>query len=271
MNDVMLDVAEVISLSQVKEGGVEKNYIAKQEWTFSPFENYAAKVNGFGIRFGFIGSEGDMPNLSGMSIKAKTPNGTETTIPVSSNMIDENGTVLFVTENVQQYSYSTHNHIDHPGYIKLSVTYPAQQVPSTSRMTIEPFIYANDENNKTWEVHLPNRKPTVRNIDYRVNYQSITDFKEYKYFRSEGVDGDWSDPYNGYFYVRKAEYPFAIQWMGTHLKIEDIPYGRGLTKVLLDGGERTPIDVVYPDYKNWVSSNGQEGTSWYLEKKDTGM
>lgn len=263
MNDVMLDVTESADLTLVKQNGVTKgSFIEKQTITFTPYENYASNQNGFAVRMSVIGNSSKKPDLSelNITIKGKKIGGGKEQVITNYQRV---GDVIFITENIQEYCYSTRRAIKTPGYITIVVNYPEKTYDSQCRLAFEPFIFKRDEtdSSKTWEVHLPNREPSSINVDYQKT-------GGFTYFNQGGENGDKSRPAEGYYYVRNGDYPFAIQWKGTHIRQQDIPAGNGLCILLAVECETLPIDKVFPSYKDWVSGKGNSNQAWYLENID---
>lgn len=99
-----------------------------------------------------------------------------------------------------------------------------------------PFIIVNTkEEGRGHEVHLPNYKPT--------------DLMDTKLLH---VGLDLSDPQKGIYFVSNSNYPFAICIPG-----ESFTYPK----------EKIKIDVAYPEFSKWASSNGLESQDWYKHKK----
>ena len=81
------------------------------------------------------------------------------------------------------------------------------------------------------ELHLPNYAPTTK--------------MDTKLF---GIGQDKSNVSQNLYYVSYEKFPFAINIPATYV----IPT------------ERTRIDNFYPKFSDWVKSNGQTNTDWYL-------
>lgn len=269
MNDVMLDVTEQVTFRTHRgEGNDLTPYLRKQIVTFKPFENYAAKTNGFALRLSSNGvSGGSLPALSNISVRGRKP-GSDSWETISLDNITTDNDEIFITPAVNQYAYSTHNKVWDEGEIEVTFDFgETSTVPTNYRIKYEPFIYAKEKDG-TWEVHLTNRKPSRKNVDYRVSYNSVPSL-DYKYFGKKDPDGDGDcsvlKDQDGYFYVRNSNYPFAIYWMGAKLSASDAYDGIGLSKVLIDSWETHPIDEILDGYSGWVGSHGQDHTDWYLD------
>lgn len=64
----------------------------------------------------------------------------------------------------------------------------------------------------------------------------------------------WTDESQQMYYISKDNMPYAI-----HLpNIKDFDCSN----------EGIRIDEIYPNFTNWVKSNGNENTDWYLHKKE---
>jgi len=98
-----------------------------------------------------------------------------------------------------------------------------------------PFIMINSGNfvnsTRNHELHLPNYAPTTK--------------MDTKLF---GIGQDKSNVSQNLYYVSYEKFPFAINIPATYV----IPT------------ERTRIDNFYPKFSDWVKSNGQTNTDWYL-------
>ncbi|NDV80587.1 LruC domain-containing protein [Bacteroides sp. 51] len=95
-----------------------------------------------------------------------------------------------------------------------------------------PFITPKDKT----EVHLP--------------YYPPTDRADLSHF---GTKHDRSDVEKKIYYVsgEKVLYPFALHLSGVD--------------TFINLGEHDRINITYPDYDNWVKSNGKEYRDWYLK------
>lgn len=99
-----------------------------------------------------------------------------------------------------------------------------------------PFIIVNKE--KSWleqdriEVHLPKYAPTSKGNSSLFN------------------TGDDASSGSNY-YVREGNYPFAINLLG-------------VSSDFVVPEEQKAVDVTYPDFKDWVDSDGGKNKDWYL-------
>lgn len=253
MNDVMLDVKESVKLLKVVDSEKNENtYLSKQIIKILPYENYASNKNGLALRIGKNETSGDIPALSGFIIKAKTPGASALATLSGVEIIEtSDDKVLFITDDIKRYSYSTNRKISTPGEIEITIEFPEKTLSSDFRLTFEPFIFKweDDSKSQTWEVHLSNCAPTSK-------------FKT-SYFDSDGDDkSGLAEDGQMYYFVRNGNYPFAIKLKGTGM--DATAEFQGLRKLLDKNLERTRIDEVFPDYMNWVNSRGQNYTNWYL-------
>lgn len=151
-------------------------------------------------------------------------------------------TCSFTKDAKEGYYYLTDNVKSeiNTSYI-FEITYStAQELNKTA--SIEPFLYGIRDG-KNWEMHLPNMKPTG-NMD--------TSFF--------GTENDASDPSKGKYFVRNSLYPFAFYLAGA--TAEDF-----LDTILATRNESKPIDLFYPEFLRWSTSNGTQNQDWYLHPK----
>ncbi|MDF9829559.1 LruC domain-containing protein [Parabacteroides sp. PF5-6] len=94
-----------------------------------------------------------------------------------------------------------------------------------------PFIIVHSDSRREHEVHLINKRPTP--------------FMDYGLF---GQSNDKSDPDRNIYYVADKRYPFAL----------DVPK-LDFQWVL----ERKDINDAYPQFTEWVESNGLNNKDWY--------
>ena len=106
-------------------------------------------------------------------------------------------------------------------------------ITESQKSTVKPFIYRNEGDGR-WEVHIPFEAPTSKMIT--------------SYF---GTEDDLSDPSKGIYYVREGNYPFAFFLSGTTIE----PFKN---TILLRDNEKKPIDELYPKFREWSTSKGQE-------------
>jgi len=106
----------------------------------------------------------------------------------------------------------------------------------------EPFVYREQEDGTQWEVHLPNHAPTSK-MDFSLFH----------------TDDDVSEPDQGTYYVRNSIYPFAF-----YLANAKAEY---FMNTILQEGDNKPIDVFYPGFRRWSTTNGAENPDWYLNPK----
>lgn len=73
------------------------------------------------------------------------------------------------------------------------------------------------------------------------------------------TDDDVSEPDKGTYYVRNSIYPFAF-----YLANAKAEY---FMNTILQEGDNKPIDVFYPEFRQWSSSGGEDNPDWYLHPK----
>lgn len=143
---------------------------------------------------------------------------------------DNDNAIIIVADNMKQA-------------VKQKVSLPSLQLSnSTDRISshappYNPFIIINALNERGKELHLPNYVPTKR--------------ADSSHF---GKGNDLTDESQQMYYISKDNMPYAI-----HLpNIKDFDCSN----------EGIRIDEIYPNFTNWVKSNGNENTDWYLHKKE---
>lgn len=230
LNDVVVRYNHQTSYSNGKK--IAEAFLLKT------FQNRAANNNGLGLSIAKKGTgySGDFQSQGAMSCFI-CKEGSDVFEPIDMvyepKNIDGNNVapVYLLTDNVK---------INMGAEYKLLYTYNYAIEPGNNELSIDiqPFIYRVRDNGKRLEVHITNEKPT-----FRMDYDLL------------GQGDDISNPKAGIYFSRKGNYPFALRLDGA--TIEDI-------SALLDPiYETVPIDVSYPDYKNWVKNKGQVKQDWY--------
>lgn len=119
----------------------------------------------------------------------------------------------------------------------VTTTFSSPQKESAGMLPpYNPFIVIDAQTERGKEVHLPNYTPTLR--------------ADASYF---GTQNDISDETQQMYYIAKENMPYAIH-------IPNI-------KEFECSDEGVRIDENYPDFKNWVTSQGTDHTDWYLHKQ----
>ena len=122
----------------------------------------------------------------------------------------------------------------------LELSYKNALGSSADMATIKPFIYRS-EGDKNWEVHIPMEAPTAK--------------MNYNYF---GTEDDCSDPSQGLYFVREGNYPFAFYLAGANISVFE-------NTILKRENEKKRIDVLFPGFLEWSTSNGTKNQDWYLK------
>lgn len=110
--------------------------------------------------------------------------------------------------------------------------------PIVQKNVLPPYnsfiVVGTEKGQNRKEVHLPNFTPT------KLADKSLL-----------GTGYDLSDPAKKIYYISKGNFPFAI-----HIpEIFEVPK------------EGVRIDIFYPEFQEWVNSNGTKNKSWYLHPK----
>jgi LruC domain-containing protein len=122
----------------------------------------------------------------------------------------------------------------------LELSYKNPLGSSADMATIKPFIYRS-EGDKNWEVHIPFEAPTSK--------------MNTAYF---GTQDDRSDPAKGLYFVREGNYPFAFYLSGANISVFE-------NTILKRENESKRIDVLFPDFLKWSTSNGTTNQDWYVK------
>ena len=72
-----------------------------------------------------------------------------------------------------------------------------------------------------------------------------------------GTMSDKSKPAEGLYYVGEGSYPFAFQLAGVSIDAFE-------NTILLRENEKKAIDVFFPEFTEWSTSNGTKNKKWYL-------
>ena len=121
----------------------------------------------------------------------------------------------------------------------IEVNYSKGQT-TNSLASVQPFIYREEANDMTWEVHIPFEAPTSKMV--------------LGYF---GTKDDASIPEEGKYFVRDSDYPFAFFLYGAN--IENFK-----NTILKRENESKKIDEIYPGFLKWSTTQGAENADWYL-------
>lgn len=211
MNDVMVNYEQ----DQVFKSGNVKTQIFR----LTTYQNYVSDLSGLAVRFNF------KTKPSTIVMKKILPGSDE----VVNCSFTKDAEAYYLTDDVKANLGTT--------YI-FEVTYGSPQKLS-NLAEIEPFIY-RDEDDRRWEVHLPNEAPTS-NMDM-------------SYF---GTGDDKSNPAEGKYYVCQGDYPFAF-----YLSNAKIEYFQNTT--LKPENESKPMGNFFPQFLEWSTSKGKRNADWYL-------
>ncbi|MBP5339690.1 MAG: LruC domain-containing protein [Prevotella sp.] len=225
MNDIVVDFKHEKTMSKQKSEKEFKLY--KETFYLTTYQNYVTLKSGLAVRL----NTPVTPSTISMKKIAKGSNEA-----VEANFVKDRDTnsgqdVYCLTDDVKAELGTT--------YI-LELEYATGQTQS-NLATVQPFIYRNEPEGKTWEVHVPFEAPTFRmNLSYFGTHDDASSVKDAKYF------------------VRDGNYPFAFFLYGA--KIESF-----INTILERSNESKAIDVFYPGFLNWSLSGGQTDADWYLK------
>lgn len=218
LNDVVVDFKHEKVMSKLKSEQDFKIY--QESFYLTTYQNYVTLQSGLALKL-------NTPvEPSSIVMKQVAPNTTDTT---EVNYRNENG-VYYLTDDVKGTLGTT--------YI-LEITYAKGQT-SNNLASVQPFIYRDEANDTTWEVHIPFEAPTER--------------MNFNYF---GKQDDTSVPDLSRFFVRNSDYPFAFFLFGA--KIDKFT-----NTILKRENESKKISDIYPGFLNWSVTKGVENSDWYL-------
>ena len=144
---------------------------------------------------------------------------------------DNDNAIIIVADNMKQA-------VKQKGKFTVTTTFGTPQIESAAMLPpYNPFIIINALNERGKELHLPNYVPTKR--------------ADSSHF---GKGNDLTDESQQMYYISKDNMPYAINLPN----IKDFDCSN----------EGIRIDEIYPNFTNWVKSNGNENTDWYLHKKE---
>jgi LruC domain-containing protein len=223
MNDVVVNLQNQITFNSSKK-------VSKQTFFLTTYQKNVELQNGLAARL-------TAPATSKIEMKRMAPGVTDINQAVSANFSsfkDGSATVYYLTDYVEQDLGST--------YI-LELTYKSAQSVAQVENVIEPFVYREESDGQTWEVHIPYSKPTSR--------------MNMSYF---GKGDDCSDINKGIYYVREGNYPYAFYLSGTKAE-------KFFNTILGSNAANKPIDTFYPTFIDWSVSKGENNKDWYLSPK----
>ena len=202
--------------------------IYEESYLFKTFSNIAGLNNGLAFTLGGAAATADLE----FSILRPASKDTPEPVYEPYTATQRDGNVILLTDNVKDDMGATY---------KVTAKYTSA-IAETQAATVKPFIYRTADKGiapgKRLEVHLP--------------FETPTDAVDMQFF---GTSDDKSDPSVGRYYVRANAYPFAFFLAGA-TEID-------LAKILDFENEGTHIDILYPAYSGWVTSNGSQNTDWY--------
>jgi LruC domain-containing protein len=191
--------------------------------------------------FKFTTDQNYVTKASGLAVTLETKNdGQPTSIemkkilpgseePVAANFTKD-GNVYLLTGDITRELHTT--------YI-LELTFEGG-ITEGNAAKIKPFIYRNVADSKRWEVHIPMEAPTAK--------------MDVSFF---GKDSDRSDISQKKYYVGEGDYPFAFRLAGVGIDVFK-------NTILKRDNESKAIDVFFPEFIEWSTSNGKKKKDWYL-------
>jgi len=218
LNDVIVDYKHEKLMSKQSN---EKEYkIIKETFYLTTYQNYVDLKSGLALKLNTPVSP------SSVVMKKMAAGSTEV---VEANYAVADG-VYYLTSDVKAELGTT--------YI-IEVNYSKGQT-TNSLASVQPFIYREEANDMTWEVHIPFEAPTSKMV--------------LGYF---GTKDDASIPEEGKYFVRDSDYPFAFFLYGAN--IENFK-----NTILKRENESKKIDEIYPGFLKWSTTQGAEDADWYL-------
>ena len=219
LNDVVIDFRHVKEMSK---RSTESDFkIRKESFNLTTYQNYVTLTSGLAVKL----NTPVTPSCIAMKKIARGSN------KVTEANFAQEGNIFYLTDDVKGEIGST--------YI-LELTY-SSGVTSDQLASVQPFIYRNEAENRTWEVHVPFEAPTSK--------------MNTEYF---GTEDDASVPKENKFFVRASDYPFAFFLMDG--KIDDFK-----NTILKGSNERKKIDELFPGFILWSTTKGTQNSDWYLK------
>ena len=227
MNDVVVNYTYAKTMQKYEDESDDYFKIMNESMTFKTFQNYATKNNG--LAFKLLNAKGFQS--SAMEMKLPTEENFKT-VQFVTEVDGDGNTIYILTNNVKTNMGAEY---------RLSLTYgeDGKDVASTTsgQAQVQPFIYKAEEGGR-WEVHIPFEAPSSKVIK--------------TYFHT---GDDLSEPDKKIYYVRAGNYPFAFYLAGATEK--------DVEPLLNKDNESKAIDVLYPKFINWATSNGANDKDWY--------
>lgn len=221
LNDVVVDFKHEKVMSRQKFEDVEEEFKIYQETFYlTTDQNYVTLTSGLALK---LNTTVEPSSIVMRQVDPSTNDTTEVTFRNENN-------VYYLTDDVKATLGTT---------FILELNYEVGQISSTLA-SVQPFIYRDEANNKTWEVHIPFEAPTEK--------MNLTYF---------GKQDDTSDPDVNRFFVRDSDYPFAFFLYGA--KIEKFK-----NTILKRENESIKISDLYDDFLKWSVSKGVDCPDWYL-------
>ncbi len=223
MNDVVVDFKHEKVMSRNSKN--EDFKIFQETFYLTTYQNYVTLKSGLA----FTLDTKVTPASIVMMKKANNADEFEVAQFTTFNTTDGK-TVYYLTDDVTAELGTTY---------MLELNYEKGLVEDNKTATIYPFIYREEANNMTWEVHIPLEAPTER--------------MNRSYF---GKDQDAS--FDNHFFVGSTEYPFA--YFLYQADIEEFK-----NTILKRENESIKISDIYTDFIEWSVSLGTKKADWYLK------
>lgn len=136
---------------------------------------------------------------------------------------------------------------------KITINYKENSMPDiTSMSNVHPYIKVTQAIN-VYEIHIPLEAPT--NDMPSTLWSKHADASRPATYRADGRGEFYIRANNMNNYLYGPWYPFAIKLAGATVN--------DLKPLLNPDNETVPISKLYPNYENWVKSNGTSYTDWY--------
>lgn len=224
MNDIVVDFEHE---KVMKKDIIENVYkVFKENFYLTTYQNYVTLKSGLALT---LKTKVNPSKISMRKIDPRTHK--ETDIDVYKNRDDK---VFYFTDDVKAQLGTTY-------VLTLDYDDSRSFTDDNKQATVYPFIYRNEEDKTTWEVHIPGEAPTSK-------------MNKEKYF-GKGADRSHAD---GPYYVGGIDNCFPFAFFLSGCTVEDIhaiverPY------------ESLRIDELFGDFIEWSKSNGSRKTDWYL-------
>ncbi len=254
---------------------INSNKMSRESFTLQTYQNYAVYQDGLACILDLTNESAiesisyEIKEVGNSEFVAYTPTEALKKLDVYKKHgplpYNDNGTkqynIVYLDDNVKTKLKDGVG----PEY-KIVIKYKENSMPAiTSMSDIHPYIKVTQIID-SYEIHIPLEAPTNDMISTLWSKRGTADASlPARILDKDGnVVGDTTADGRGAFYIRANNmnnylygpwYPFAIKLAGAT--------ANDLKALLNPDNETIPISKLYPNYENWVKSNGLDYTDWY--------